>query len=127
MMAHNGNDLKGAMNLGVNLVNTTVTGIISAAGQKYREGLGVITPQNRDELSNVTQFAQEPVNNGVVVTLDASSKWIVTGESYVTSLALAQGAVLCPEEGKKLRMTVDGVDTPVTSGTYNGTIRLSVE
>jgi hypothetical protein len=127
MMAHNGNDLKGAMNLGVNLVNTTVTGIISAAGQKYREGLGVITAQNRDELSNVTQFAQEPVNNGVVVTLDASSKWIVTGESYVTSLALAQGAVLCPEEGKKLRMTVDGVDIPVAPGTYNGTIRLSVE
>jgi NADPH-dependent curcumin reductase CurA len=126
MMRHNGNDLKGAMNLGVNLVNTTVTGIISSASQKYRDGLAVITALNRDELSNVTQSAAAPVNNGVVVTLDGASKWEVTGTSYVTSLTLAEGADLVGAEGKTLTMTVDGVATPVAAGTYTGVIELTV-
>jgi hypothetical protein len=125
-MRHNGNDLKGAMNLGVNLVNTTVTGVISAAGQKYRDGLAVITAQNRDELSNVTQFAAAPVNNGVVVTLDAASKWVVTGQSFLTALTLAEGAHLTAEAGKTLTMTVDGVVTPVHAGSYTGVIELNV-
>jgi hypothetical protein len=124
-MRHNGNDLKGAMNLGVNLVNTTVTGVISAAGQKYREGLAVITPKNRDELSDVTQFAAQPVNNGVVVTLDAASKWVVTGQSFLTSLTLAEGAQLSAQAGKTLTMTVNGTATPVAPGTYTGVIELN--
>jgi NADPH-dependent curcumin reductase CurA len=114
------------MNLGVNLVNTTVTGVISAAGQKYRDGLAVITAQNRDELSNVTQFAATPVNNGVVVTLDATSKWVVTGQSFLTALTLAEGAHLTAEAGKTLTMTVDGVVTPVHAGSYTGVIELNV-
>ena len=125
-MRHNGNDLRGAINLGVNLVNTSVTGVISSADQKYREGLGMITFQNRDELSNVTQSAARPVNNGVVVTLDANSQWLVTGTSYVTSLTLAEGAKLAAAEGGKLTMTVDGVETPVAPGTYTGVIELTV-
>jgi hypothetical protein len=124
-MRHNGNDLKGAMNLGVNLANTTVTGVISAAGQKYREGLAVITAQNRDELSEVTQFAAQPVNNGVVVTLDAASKWVVTGQSFLTSLTLAEGAQLSAQAGKTLTMTVNGTATPVAPGTYTGVIELN--
>ncbi len=125
-MRHNGNDLKGAMNLGVNLVNTAVTGIISSAEQHYREGLAVITSGNRDELSNVTQTAAEPVNNGVVVTLDSASRWAVTGTCYLTSLTLAEGAELTGAEGKALTMTVDGAETPVAPGAYTGLIRLTV-
>jgi hypothetical protein len=125
-MRHNGNDLKGAMNLGVNLVNTTVTGVISAAGQKYRDGLAIITPKNRDELSNVTQFAAQPVNNGVVVTLDGASKWVVTGQSFLTSLTLAEGAQLAGENGKAVTMTVNGVVTQAAPGTYTGVIELNV-
>jgi hypothetical protein len=127
MMRHNGNDLKGAMNLGVNLVNTTVTGIISSASQKYRDGLAVITAQNRDELSNVTQTAAAPVNNGVVVTLDGASKWVVTGTSYVTALTLAEGAEIVGAEGKTVTMKVNGAVTPVAAGTYTGVIELTVD
>ncbi len=125
-MRHNGNDLKGAMNLGVNLVNTMVTGIISAAGQKYREGLAIITCENRDELSNVTQTAAKPVNNGVVVTLDGASKWEVTGTCYLTALTLAEGAQLAAAGDAKLTMKVDDVETPVAPGTYTGLIELTV-
>ena len=125
-LRHNGDDLKGAKNLGVFMTGSTVTGRISSATQAYRDGLNLITADNRDELSNVTQTPAAPVNNGVVVTLDDTSKWYVTGTSYLTSLTLAERAVLAGAEGKKLTMKVNGVDTPVAPGTYTGVIELSV-
>ena len=124
---HNGDDLKGAKNLGVNLVNTTVTGIISSAKQEYLEDLNLITWDNRDELSNVTQTADLPVNNGVVVTLDKDSKWVVTGTSYLTALTIAEGAVIEAAEGKTVTMTVDGVETAIAAGTYTGVIAFIVK
>jgi hypothetical protein len=126
-LRHNGDDLKGAKNLGVNLKNTTVTGIISAAKQEYREGLNLITSENRDELSNVTQTSQAPVNNGVVVTLDENSKWVVTGQSFVTKLTIADGATISALDGKKLTMKIDGKESQIRPGTYTGIIELIQE
>lgn len=123
---HGGDDLKGAKNLGVALVNTTVTGQISAATQAYRDGLNLITPENRDELSNVTQTAAAPVNNGVVVTLDPQSSWYVTGPCYLTSLTLAEGAKLAGADAKALSMRLNGMEVPIAPGAYSGLIELIV-
>ena len=123
---HNGDDLRGHKNMGVNLKGSQITGIISSAGQAYREGLTRIDESNREELSNVTQWAAPTVNNGVVVSLDSGSAWTLTGTCYITGLTLADGAVLKAAGGKRLSMTVDGVETPVQSGAYIGKIVLSV-
>ena len=123
---HNGDDLRGPKNMGVNLKGSQITGIISSAGQAYREGLTRIDESNREELSNVTQWAAPTVNNGVVVSLDSGSAWTLTGTCYITGLTLADGAVLKAAGGKRLSMTVDGVETPVQSGAYIGKIILSV-
>ena len=123
---HNGDDLRGPKNMGVNLQGSQITGIISSAGQAYREGLTRIDESNREELSNVTQWAAPTVNNGVVVSLDSGSAWTLTGTCYITGLTLADGAVLKAAGGKRLSMTVDGVETPVQSGAYIGKIVLSV-
>ena len=123
---HNGDDLRGPKNMGVNLKGSQITGIISSAGQAYREGLTRIDESNREELSNVTQWAAPTVNNGVVVSLDSGSAWTLTGTCYITGLTLADGAVLKAAGGKRLSMTVDGVETPVQSGAYIGKIVLSV-
>ena len=123
---HNGDDLKGPKNLGLNLFGSTVTGVISSATQAYRDGLTSITFANGAELSNVTQTAAKPVNNGVVVTLDGNSAWTVTGTSYLTALALAEGAVLTAVDGKALTMTVDGMATDIQPGRYTGLIELTV-
>ena len=123
---HNGDDLRGPKNMGVNLKGSQITGIISSAGQAYREGLTRIDESNREELSNVTQWSAPTVNNGVVVSLDSGSAWTLTGTCYITGLTLADGAVLKAAGGKRLSMTVDGVETPVQSGAYIGKIALSV-
>ena len=126
MLRHNGDDLRGPKNMGLNLVNTQVTGVISSAEQFYRDGVTRIDEKLRMELSNVTQVAAPTVNNGVILSLDGASRWTVTGTSYITALTLAEGAVVEAADGKKLTMTVDGVETPIQSGTYAGKIVLSI-
>ncbi len=116
----------GAKNLALNLKNVRIEGVISSATQAYRDGLFVIEPINRLELSNVTQTAAPTVNNGVIVSLDEKSVWTVAGTSYITALSLAEGAVLTAPEGKTLTMTVDGVETAVVAGSYTGKIVLTV-
>lgn len=113
-------------NLALNLKNTTVTGVISAATQKYREGLTFLEETIREELSHVYQTPAPAVNNGVLLTLDEDSRWIVTGTSYLTRLELAPGATVDAPGGKALRMTVDGVPTELKSGTYRGAVTLEV-
>ncbi len=124
--ARHKDDLQGAKNLALNLKNVQLTGVVSSATQAYREGLHVIEPINRLELSNVTQTPAPTVNNGVIVSLDKDSAWTVTGTSYITGLTIADGASVAAPEGKKLTMTVDGAETPVAPGTYKGKIVLTV-
>lgn len=119
-------DHRGPKNLAVSLKNACLAGVISSAGQAYRDGVTRITEENRLEMSNVRQWAQAPVNNGVCVTLDKDSVWTVTDESFITSLELAEGAKLEAAEGKTLAVTVNGAPIAVKPGKYTGVIRLAV-
>ncbi len=119
-------DLDTPKNLGLTLVDTQITGVISSATQAYRQGLTLIDQSNRREMSNITQTAAPTVNNGVVLSLDATSRWTVTGTSYITALTLAQGALVEAPAGKTLRVTVDGKETELVPGTYTGKIVLTV-
>ncbi len=119
--------LRGPKNLVLDLASTRVEGVISAAAASYREGLTEIEEDQRLELTNVTQTAAPPANNGVLVTLDNYSTWVVTGTSYITKLSLESASVVKTTEGKTLRMTVDGAETPIEGGkTYQGRIVLEV-
>ena len=123
---HNGDDLMGPKNLGLTLKNVSYTGVISSATQTYREGLNLITEKNREELSNVTQTAAPPVNNGVILSMDKDSVWIVTDDSYLTSLTLETGAKIEAAPGKKLTLLVNGEETIPAPGTYRGLISILV-
>ncbi|MCD8087798.1 MAG: hypothetical protein LUE22_04315 [Oscillospiraceae bacterium] len=113
---------KGPKNLVLKLTGASVTGIISSATSHYREGLTEITPDNCHEINDVTMEATPTVNNGVILELDGESRWIVTGTSYITKLTIAADAVIEAVDGSELRMTVDGVITPITAGEYVGKI-----
>jgi len=123
---HNGDDLRGPKNLGLNFTNTSVEGIISSASQAYKEGLTLILEDNRSELSNITQAAAEPVNNGVIVSLDKNSAWTVTGTSYITSLNIAAGAQVKAPDGNTLTMLVNGKKTRIAAGKYTGKIKMVI-
>lgn len=120
-------DLDTPKNLGLTLKDTTITGIISSATQKYRDGLTLIDESNRREMSNITQAAAPTVNNGVIVSLDRTSRWTVTGTSYITALELAPGAVIEAAAGKALTATLDGKEIELAPGRYAGKIVLTVQ
>jgi hypothetical protein len=117
-----GNDLQGAKNLDLKLSNVKLTGIISSALGRYKEGLTVINESNCEEMSNITCAPAEPVNNGIILTLEKGSVWNVTETSYLTKLVLEQDAVI---NGAKLY--VNGAETKLIPGTYTGTIKLEVK
>lgn len=119
-------DLRGPKNMLVALTDARVTGRISSATQAYREGLTIIDSTLREELGNVTQTPAPTVNNGVIVTLDAGSEWVVTGTSYLTRLDISEGASVTACGGS-LVMTVDGVETVPAAGSYTGKIVLDVK
>lgn len=123
---HNGDDLRGPKNLGLNFTNVKVEGIISSATQAYKKGLTLILEDNRRELSNITQTAAETVNNGVIVSLDKNGVWTVTGTSYITALNIAAGAQVKAPAGKTLTMFVNGKRTKIAAGKYSGKIKMVV-
>ena len=120
-------DNRGPKNVEINLKGSTVSGVISSAAASYREGLKEIGPDNRLELSNITQTAAPAVNNGMILSMDSASVWTVTGTSYLTRLSLEEGTVIRPADGKALAFSVDGYEMDLVPGTYQGDIRIIVK
>ena len=119
--------LRGPKNLALNLTNTRLEGAVSSASQAYREGLTWIDELARLELSNITQKPAPTINNGVVVTLDNDSTWIVTETCYLTGLHLGDYSIMKPQEGHTIKMTVDGQETELCQGgNYTGKIVLTI-
>ncbi len=127
---HGGDDLKGAKNLVVKLDNANVKGLISAAGAEYSPGVTVINEYNREELSNITQYAAPPVNNGVIVCMVNGAVWTVPGECWLTALEVQAGSAVKAVDPKKLRVFVDGEEIRFRTGpaySLSGEIHLIVE
>jgi hypothetical protein len=112
-------------NLCLTFDSSHLTGIISASTAKHAQA--TITAADYKLLGSVTNTPGPAVNNGVVVVLKNNATWTVTGDSYLTSLAIGEGCTVAAEGGKTLVMTVNGMDTPIAPGTYTGKIQLGVK
>jgi hypothetical protein len=119
--------LQGAKNLEVTLTNASVNGAISAASQKYGEGVFFIDKRNRDEVNNIVQTPAPVVNNGVILSVDGKSTWTVTKTSYLSKLVLAEGGKIVAPKGASVALFVDGKATPIAAGTYTGAITVEVK
>jgi hypothetical protein len=130
-------------NMSLKFVNADITGVISASTAshtlshiEYPVGLDKDSGQPFDNkahekdykyLGTVTNTPKPAVNNGVIVSLDAKSRWTLTGTCYLTSLAIEEGSVINGLAGAKVVMTVNGVETTIEPGTHSGNIVLSVK
>lgn len=104
--------------------NTTITGAITtstaiAVGEPSYEKYYLIGEV-------VDTYGPTDDDHGVKVTLDGKSAWLVDKTSYITSLAIADGATIKATKGMKLTMTVDGIEKKINPGTYEGKIVLAV-
>lgn len=116
-------------NLGLTFLDSSIVGVISAStalhpGVAAQDG---ISAEDYREIGMIENTVAAPVNNGVLVTLDGDSQWVVTGTSYLTVLAVGVDATVIAPAGRTLVMRVDDVVTPIVPDTtYKGIIELTV-
>jgi hypothetical protein len=126
----NGNTL--AVTMHINLENSQLTGAITTAtttAQYELDGFSAdqLTAADYAYIGQVqNQYEEKDDSNGVTVTLDSSSQWMVDQTSWITELTLAEGAVMTAPTGSILTMYVDGVETAIAAGHFSGKIRLQV-
>lgn len=119
----NGRTTEGALTL--RLETATLTGVISTSVVAPATGKEP-TQASYQEIGNVTNTATPTVTkNGLSLSLDAHSRWIVTGTSYLTSLALEPGAIIDGGD-RKVRVTVNGKPVTRLRGTFAGRIAVEV-
>ena len=78
-------------------------------------------------LGHVENRAYNNQSSQLAVTLSDGATWTLTGTSYLTSLTISDNSTVSTPDGKILVMTVDGIETLIQSGTYTGTIVISVK
>ncbi len=64
------------------------------------------------------------MNNGVIVHLGDKARWTVTKDCWLTKLELGPDTVIDGADGASVRMTVDGRETAIRPGVYQGLIEL---
>lgn len=130
-----------AMGLNIVLDATEVQGNISSAWSYHVDSQGNAIGRAVYEMDSYTgtvdgengiydhtlylRVACDPaptVNNPVSIVMQNGSKWMITGENYITSLTIDETSTIA---GMGLVMTVDGVETEIQPGTYTGEILLT--
>lgn len=98
------------------LDHATLTGCISTTVSSHTQGMPK-APEQYPLIGRVEHFpCPKDTEFGVHVTLTAGSTWHVAAPSYLTELTILEGAALSG------RMTVNGAEVPIESGTYSGKI-----
>lgn len=65
--------------------------------------------------------------SGAVASFMDGSVWTVTHDSYLSGLTIGEDASIQAAEGRTLTMTVNGVKMPVTPGSYEGEIAITIQ
>jgi hypothetical protein len=107
-----------------------LTGVISATSIIHVDEKGNqnthFTKAEYYYLGHVANKVYYNDGNDIDVTLADDAVWTVTGKSIITGLTLGQKAKIKAPKGAKVTMTVDGKETPIKAGAYEGKIVLSV-
>lgn len=111
-------------NLAVYFEGVDYTGCISATTAKH--AVKECIEENYHHIGVVTNVISPVVNNGVIISLDGTSSWTVTGSGYLSALHIAPGAKIVGADGKPVTMLVDGVETPICAGDYKGAIEIRI-
>jgi len=116
----------------VTLENATLTGAITTATAVHAVGPNgeELVMQDDPSLYKLIgavehTYAATDDEFGMKVTLDGISTWVVDKTSYLTGLTISEGAKITGPEGAEITMTVDGKETAIKAGTYEGKIVLA--
>jgi len=126
------NALTAQSSLNLHLVHARITGAITTAAATHALGHNgeKLLMQDKPDLyyligDVIETYAPTNDPNGVHIDLDAASRWVVSKPSYITDLSLAPGAQITAAKGYRLQVMVDGVETRLKPGHYQGHISLT--
>jgi hypothetical protein len=118
--------MKGKGDMNVHMENTTLTGAISISTTRPSSGQEPTKETFRSigDVQNTPGAATDKY--GLRLSLDEKSKWVVDKTCYLTSLTIANGAVITAPAGSSVTLLVDGTTTPIKAGVYTGNIEVRV-
>lgn len=125
----NGHTGEGGSDVVVSFRNASIKGAITtAASERLAEDLTMADSDLYYLIGQVihTYSAVPGDPYGMKVSFDGNSKWVVAETSYLSSLTIDEGAVITAPACHSLVMTVDGIDTAIEAGNYQGAIVLFV-
>lgn len=108
-----------AQNLELTLDNAQVTGLITATFAQHEKA--ELYPEDWQMIGVVENTPEPVINNGVLLTMENSAVWNVTGECYISALTMDESSTLNGD------LWVDGekVDT-ANGGGWTGNIVVTV-
>jgi hypothetical protein len=113
----------------VRMENVSVTGAISTSRAMARAGIDGIS-LGRDTCGYIGEAAHtlcaSEDDYGLRLSLDGKTRWQVDETSFLNALAISEGAVISAPEGFGVTLMVDGRETPIAPGVYEGKIELVV-
>lgn len=109
----------------INFIGTDFEGSFSAGNNGLWDGpIGYIDGTGEYTHRNGNYSGADAA--GASASFTAGSMWTVTHDSYLASLTIGEDARLVAPEGMTLTMTVNGVITPIATGTYTGEIVITL-
>ena len=124
-----GEGVRTPRSLDVTLDGSAVTGAISLGSDTW----AVTHFASGNTASQEIGYAEKTVLGsfhedgfGLSLTLKDSSVWTVTEDSYLTALTVDAASSVVGADGKAVSMTVNGAETPITAGTYEGEIIITL-
>ena len=120
-----GDGIRTPRSLVVSLEGSKITGAISLGQDTWEVthfASGANTSQSIGYAISTKLGMYREDDFGLDLTLDGASTWNVTEDSYLTSLTIEEGAQIIGADGEAAVMTVNGTETPIEAGTYEGEI-----
>ena len=109
----------------VNFSGTDFTGSFAAGNDGLWDGeVGYIDGTGAYTFRNGNYTGAEAA--GAAASFTDGSVWTVTYDSYLSSLTIGDDAAVKAADGQTLTMTVNGVQTPIAPGTYEGEIVITI-
>jgi hypothetical protein len=122
------NSMTARGNVIVTIQDAAITGAVTTAACRpkvdiYGATLSRETCQYIGEVANTYCATGEAY--GMQLTLE-NAIWTVGQTSWLNRLTILENAYIKAPEGRRVKMTVDGVETEIKPGTYEGQIKMAV-
>ncbi len=125
-----GDGIRTPRSLDVTLDGSQITGTISLGSDiwavtHFASGANASQDIGYAESTELGAFHEDGYGLSLAVT--NGSTWIVTEDSYLTSLVIDETSTIEGSDGASVELLIDGIETDMAAGTYEGEIVIDIQ